>query len=69
MTKLVFDCTNVDKKYAEEGLYPSLQAVSGATVTMDGKYITVVLDATANSFTFTLSAGQGRAVALYVYTN
>ena len=69
MTKLVFDCTNVDKKYAEEGLYSSLQAVSGATVTMEGKIITVVLDSTADSFTFTLSGGQGRAAALYVYTN
>ena len=69
MTKIVFDCTNVDKKYAEEGLYPSLQAVSGATVTMEGKYITVVLDSAADSFTFTLSGGQGRATALYVYTN
>ena len=68
MTKLVFDCTNIDKKYAEDALLPTLQAVSGATVTMEGKIITVVLDAAANSFSFTTTA-QSRVTALYVYTN
>jgi len=68
MTKLVFDCTNVDKKYAEDGLYPSLMAVAGVTVTMNGKIITVELPAAADSFTFVTSGGQSRATTLYVYT-
>ena len=69
MTKLVFDCTGADADKRVTAMFDALSAVSGATVTKEGRIITVVLAAPANTFTFTLSGGQGRASTLYVYTN
>ena len=68
MTKLVFDCSsNSEAKYTT-ALYESLVAANIGTVTQEGKIITVVLTAATDSVTFSMSAGQGRADSVKVYT-
>ena len=68
MSRLEFDCTGVDSKYTTytDNLYKSLQSISGITVTKEGTIISVQLETVADEFK--LTSGQGRVVALNVYT-
>ena len=65
MTKIVFNCNTTS--YATD-LKTSIGTVSGATVTVNGKAVTVEFASAVNSFTISLTGGQVRMDSLEVST-
>ncbi len=66
MAKLVLDCTGTGS--ANLANWQAVTELDGATISVDGSTITIVLAAKSDSFTFQLSAALLRVVSIDIYT-
>ena len=64
MTKIVIDCSGLESKYVNGWA----DSAVGATATVDGSIVTIVLAAAADSFTWETMSAQSRANKITVYT-